>query len=198
MTKQIFEPKIIDEDLAWLLGVMCGDGCLENYRRVHYRIELSTIDKRFAKTFIKKMNKVFHLNEKFNPKVQVNNNNSRYYKVDIEGKNLFNFFRKFGSFGCFKWEVPEQILKGNIKIKNSFLKGFYDSEGSINSYRKNYKKIRVVSVNRIGLEGVSRLLNDNGISINLIKEKNCYSLNIYRENHINTFNNSVGFSFKNR
>ena len=196
--KKIFEPQNIDEDLAWLLGVVCGDGCLEKYRKCHYRISLSTIDKKFAKTFIEKINKVFHLNEKFKNRVVTNNNKSRYYKVQIDGKNLYNFFMKFGPFGSFKWRVPNQILNSSLKIKNSFLKGFYDSEGSINSYRKNYKKIRAVSVNRVGLKGVLKLLNDNGIEINLIEEKNCYSLNIYREEHINTFNNSVGFSFKNR
>lgn len=187
LTKQIKEPKFINEDLAWLLGVMCGDGCLEKYRKCHYRISLSTINKNFGKTFVEKINKIFQLNEKFNSKI-FTNNNSRYYKVQIEGKHLYNFFKKFGTFGCFEWKVPEQILNSDIKIKQSFLRGYYDSEGYFNICRKVYKRIRVVSVNKNGLRGISELLTINGIKVNLIKEKNCYSLSIYK---------NIGFSFKN-
>jgi DNA-binding transcriptional regulator WhiA len=199
VTKQIKEPKSINEDLAWLLGVICGDGCLEKYgkSRHQYRISLSTIDMNFGKLFVMRINRVFKLNEKFNSKIVVNNTNSKYYKVQIDGKQLYEFFMKFGTFGCFKWKVPKQILNGSTKIKQSFLRGYYDSEGSLNTYRKKYRKIRAASVNKDGIKGIQKLLNDLKIDINLIKEKNCYSLNIYKEKQINHFNNSVGFSFKN-
>lgn len=196
MTKQIIEPNNMNKDLAWILGVMCGDGCLDKQRNDR-RVSLSTIDSKFGRTFVDRINKLFNLNEKFNPKLFVNNTNSKYYKVQIHSKHLYNFFMKFGKFNCFEWTVPEQIVKGNKILKRNFLRGFYDSEGSIIIYRKKYRRIRAVSVNKNGLEGIWKLLDDLGIKINLIKEKNCYSLNIYKKDQINFFNKSIGFSFKN-
>jgi len=196
MMKQITEPSRVRGELAWILGVMCGDGCLENHGRTH-RISLNTTQKEFGKEFVNNINKIFHLKEKFNERIVTNNNNSRYYKIQIGGQQLCSFFLKIGKFGCFKWRVPLDIINGNKKIKQGFLRGFYDSEGSINTYREKYKKIRAVSVNKKGLKEVSNLLKDNGINVNLIKEKNCYSLNIYKKNHIGAFLRNIGFSFKN-
>jgi len=195
MVKQITEPKNITPELAWILGVMCGDGCLEKYRN-YYKVSMSTTNFNFGKKFIDTINKIFNLNEKFDTRLFVNNNNSKYYKIQIYSKQLYNFFRKFSSFRCAEWRVPAQILTGNNLIKQSFLRGFFDSDGSINTYREKYKKIRAASINKKGLKEVLKLLNGLGITVNLIEEKNCYSLNIYRRNQINLFIDTIGFSFK--
>jgi intein/homing endonuclease len=194
--KKISAPTKLTPDLAWILGVMCGDGSMTKGKSGH-EITLSTTNINFGKEFINKINKVFGLNEKFNSKIYINGNNSEFYQVHVWSKELYNYIKSFGEFGCFSWRVPIKIRDANKNCKCSFLRGLYDSDGSFSTYRKKYNRVRLATKNQKGMADVKKLLEDFGIKINLIKEKSAgFSLSVYKKDYIKIFLDDIGFSFK--
>jgi len=194
--KKVRLPKLTDSKLSWFLGFLCGDGCVH---RDCYTVNVSGTDTKLLKKFLKHTNELFGLQQKFNPYTFTNQIGTNYQKVVIYSKELYYYLIKnFGSFYSSDWNVPIYILNGKNSLKFAFLKGYFEADGSFNFYRKKYGKIRFVSINRRVLEGIQRLLEDIGIKVNLIKEKNkftssktLFSLNIYKSSHIDFFNKNV-------
>ena len=61
---------------------------------------------------------------------------------------------KSTKLGHLSWKVPKSIKISSTKVKISFIRGFFDGDGSAST------PIRFFSTNRMGLIQISRLLND--------------------------------------
>ena len=97
------------------------------------------MDKGFIERFSECFEKVYglHFNYRYNKK-----RNSLIFNANCEilCKDLLNYCK----YGTFEWQVPKQILESNNKkIMCNFLKGIYDSEGSVGK-----RCISMVSMNK--------------------------------------------------
>jgi len=145
--------KDIDRDLAYILGVLMGDGHLSQRRTV-----LSAIDKEFVENFKDSLERWSKYKARFF---------SRNIKVSGKIK------RRKIQWVCYLDSVEiEKFLKSfNIsdlrkpEYKVYFIRGFFDSEGSFSkdyeliAYNKDYGKVKFVN----------KLLNDLGLD-NRIKK----------------------------
>jgi intein-encoded DNA endonuclease-like protein len=97
----------------------------------------------------------------------------------------------YGKFDTKNWGVPREILKSeDSKIISSFLRGVFDSEGSVNK-----SCISMASINKRGIEQVSYLLSKLGINNKVgFAKRGCYVLWIFRRERFKIFNDKVGFT----
>ena len=183
LKRPIKEHSYLSPEKAYILGVLCGDGHI-NREFVSFEIRY---DEEFAEEFATCFEKVYGLKY-----------NYRYYKP----KNTFNLrvsnqlicedLLKYGKFNTREWNIPKEIMKSdNEEIIGSFLRGFYDSEGSVSRCA-----ITSSSVNETGLKGVAILLKKLGIENTLKPQKNgkYYVLSIFRKGRFQIFKDKVSFT----
>jgi len=171
--------KKLSPELAYIYGVLIGDGSIDSGKRVNLNVN----DKDFAYAFAKALKKWSNLEPTINKRKVFSNHQTKYgnwvrtdniqYVVRLGSKQAVNFLLSNIKCRTYDWEVPEPILSSkNEKIKGSFLKGFFDSEGSV-VYNKRYNKKRIdLRVFRTkGIEDVQVMLYDLGIKSIFKNEK---------------------------
>jgi intein-encoded DNA endonuclease-like protein len=202
----------IDQELAELIGIHIGDGCIsENDRYSEYYLggdlteEKEYHDNWVGPLFNKKiMNPLFgkDVNYKEHPKVGI-------YGFHIFKKELVDFFKSFGIKAGSKMNmgIPRAIL-GNKKLLKRFIRGLFDTDGTI-YFGKNYSAKNIIHNNpTIQLSGVSeRLIHDVYDSLKKMglnpkfkkpykgkRDKNeVYSVRLYRIKDIIDFIEEIGF-----
>ena len=202
----------IDEELAELFGIHIGDGCIsENTRYSEYYLggdlteEKEYHDNWVGPLFNKKiMIPLFNKNVTYkeHPKVGV-------YAFHIFDKNFVNFFKKFGICSGSKINagIPKIILSDKNLLKR-FIRGLFDTDGSI-FFHKNYSvKISKHIFPKIQLGSVSeKLVKDVYNSLKLLgmspimkkpykgkRDKNIvFRVIIYRKEDIQFYIDEIGF-----
>lgn len=145
--KQIRLPKKLDNKLAYLLGVIMGDGHLafpdKSYdKRTTYNSELKITDGH-KQTFIK-LSIIFQDLFDYTPKIysEVSKINKRFYRFVIKSKPLHRFLmavcriptgNKFS-----KMDIPDIIKNSSLEIQKSFIIGFFDADGHLRLQRGKY------------------------------------------------------------
>lgn len=117
-------PNNITEDLAYLLGLITGDGHLSD--GLPYRVNIATVDKQ-TKQWLLGDNIGLDFSESSNP-----------HHIVASSKSFIDFCRKFGmSIGVRapSKKIPDRIMKSPQNIVRAFLQGLFDADGS--SSRKN-------------------------------------------------------------
>ena len=202
----------IDGDMAELLGIHVGDGCISvNSRYKEYYLggdikeEKEYHDKWVSYLFNKKV--MFPLYKK---KVQY----KEHPKVGVYGfyifdKKIVDFFNKFGikSGSKINIEIPKEI-RINLKLAKRFLRGLFDTDGTIYFDKNNSAKIRVNNRPIIKLGTVSEKLNnqvfDLFVKMNFHPRKKVpykgkrdknkvYTVLLYRKNDILRYIEEIGF-----
>lgn len=171
---------------AYVLGVLCGDGYISVKAM---KLEIRK-DEEFIEEFCKCLEEVYGLKYKH-----------RYYGlrnsfiVDVPAQIICEDLLKHSEFGVRKWRVPQEILESkNEKIIGCFLRGFYDSEGSVSR-----PAITSSSVNGEGIKQIRDMLQRLGIKTTLKlngRKKNYWVLYIFRKERFRLFQNKVGFIIK--
>lgn len=169
---------------AYILGVLCGDGHI-NKKMIRFEIRN---DEEFIKEFAKAVKEVYGLD--FEYKYYGKRNSLVLYVAsEIICEDLLNY----GKFGTFKWRVPKEIIKSkDEKIISNFLRGVYDSEGSVAK-----SCILMSSSNKKGIEDISFLLKKLGIENKIgITKGSHYILWIFRKERFKIFRDKIGFTTK--
>ncbi len=202
----------IDEDLAELLGIHIGDGCIsENKRYSEYYLGGDIIEEKeyhnswVGPLFNKKiMNPLFgkDVNYKEHPKVGI-------YGFHIFDKKLVNFFKELGIKAGPKINIgiPKEILTDKKFLKR-FIRGLFDTDGSI-FFHKNYSiknskhifpKIQLGSVSENLVKDVYDSLMLLGLNPKMKKpykgkrDKNIvFRVIIYRKDDIKFYIKEIGF-----
>ncbi len=191
----------LNEDLAYILGVLCGDGYMDysNDRRTHY-IGLSATDKEFVDNFKSVLHNYFKIKptNEFRKSRKINWRDQ--YITRMCSKEACDFINKLGRFGKFEWNIPEAIMNSDNNLRIFFLKGFFDSEGEID---KQSGRVGATSANFIGLNQIGKLLKDLKINFTIIKVKDArpnthqkYKLRVHDKKSIISFRNLIGFNIK--
>lgn len=168
----------MSEDLAYILGVLKGDGCVCKYRHNNiekYRVALNVTDKNFALCFYKSLRKI-GLNPSSCETMPSNGiGKKRQYIVHAYSKILGMWYKKL------TLEKLKKILDNENHIV-FFLKGFYEAEGSLYLNKKNNKNMCI------------RIFNSDESLLSFVKyltDKIGFSFNFYGpySNHFSTFAN---------
>jgi len=201
--------KKLTKHRAYIFGVMCGDGCIhlgkgrkKNWEYQIYNINLSVKDKDFIDKFVNSIKKTYGIvpllyykeRNKINPKW------SNIWIAKISRKEVYNDLSNY-QFGTKNWRVPIEVINSsNDNIISSFLKGYYDSEGSVLIGPRSFS-ISIHSINYSGLNEVKLLLKKLGINSSKMMTDKRYFNHVFHfaicnKNDIKTFLNKVGFSIK--
>jgi hypothetical protein len=202
----------IDEDMAEILGMHIGDGCISvNERYKEYYLGGDLIEEReyhdnwVAPLFNRKVSIPIYnkkVNYKEHPKVGI-------YGFHIFDEKIVNFFNSLGikSGSKINVQIPKTILKNN-SLSLRFLRGLFDTDGTIYFDKNrscknpvnNQPVIKLGSVSKKLISQVYRLLKRNGLHPRFKKaykgkrDKNVvYSILLYRRNDILYFIKNIGF-----
>ena len=118
------------ENIAELCGAITGDGWIQSNEKSFFLAGNPTEDKEYYDLhMIPLINKVLSL--------EIKTKNFPYWKVygtSIHKKEIIKRLLKFGLVGGKKVDVakiPKWIMKSNKKIKKAFIRGLFDTDGSI-------------------------------------------------------------------
>lgn len=140
---------------AYILGVLCGDGWM---KEGGYLLSLNVMDREFIDRFAEKVLC------QYGKSCRVYEDKRPSFRCDVSSNQIHaDLLGYFGGINpkCYEWRVPKDVLNGADPIKVEFLKGFFDSEGSVNSNGRGQVIIGVN--NKEGLLEVQKLLTDLGI-----------------------------------
>jgi len=149
---ELLEPS---EDLAYVIGVLCGDGSAWEKSRMHkgYRrvvIYLEAKDKEFVEEFAIRIGRVLN-----RPPPRVRVKSTGYYYVEVESRTLYELCKK-----PIDIEKIRRFVEHCERCMAMFLRGFFDSEGGVSKHgqisltNSNYDLLLYVQelLKRFGIE----------------------------------------------
>jgi intein-encoded DNA endonuclease-like protein len=184
---------IPNKKLAYVLGVLKGDGCVSKIKRKNsYVISLAVQDREFAEEF-SRASKYIGLHPKiFDPaKYKV-----RLYRVVSYSKFFGEWYRLLSEKNMC------EVLKKPMLMK-AFIRGFYDSEGYLNRFKNKYGiylRIRLVNTNIGILNLVKTFLERLGFRPMITArkkvayQKQAYDLTLSRKSEVKRFIYEIGSS----
>lgn len=116
--------------LAYILGVMLGDGCSDHHR-CYYRLRLKVTKKEFAEEFARNLKKL-GLRPSIGMEKQSKHafGNKSLWVTTAHSKRFYEWFSKLSLANI------REILLMDIQNIRGFLKGFYESEGCCSKKKK--------------------------------------------------------------
>jgi DNA-binding transcriptional regulator WhiA len=184
-SKKLTQPttnfKRMNIEKAYLLGVLCGDGHI-NDQFIRFEIRK---DVKFIEKFVSCLNSTYGLNYThyyYKPR----NSLICYANSEIICTDLLSY----GNFKTKSWRVPKAILKTkNNTHKTAFLEGYFDSDGHVGDY-----KVEASSINLNALTQVKKLLYQVGINSKIYSLEKSHLLVVSRKENIRKFKMVVAFS----
>ena len=161
---------------AYIIGVLCGDGCLYLGKKVKHgpnsydpKVKLSSTDQDFVEAFRKSLLEAYNYHASINRgKPTLRRKNGKIYNCKPVFTccactwMIYKDLARYGNFRTYTWRVPEEIKNNNEKIIGMFLRGFFDSEGSI-AFNKKAGNLRASTKNKEGMLEISALLHQLGM-----------------------------------
>ncbi|GEM_PF-6716870 len=186
---QVQLPSEVNKNIAYLLGVLHGDGYLgKNY----FEIPVNLRDYDYVKVLVDILR-----NSGLNPKVYKYNR----YEVYTNSRVFKDYLESFGPTKCETWNIPLAIQDNKLNIKAAYLSGLFDTDGTITYNLKNgAKRVALYSKNLKALENVKIMLkSDFSIDSDITKSEKLlkgklftwYSLNCSNQISIKLFANNI-------
>jgi intein/homing endonuclease len=148
--KQIKLPKYLDNKLAYLLGVIMGDGHLANPDKSYdkltsYNSEIRITDGH-KETFVK-LSTIFEELFDYKPKIysELSKTKRPFYRIVIKSKPMHRFLmnicqiptgKKFDKVG-----IPQLIKNSHLELQKSFITGFFDADGCLRLHEKRFPMV---------------------------------------------------------
>ncbi len=203
--KSVAKPHVIPQhsknltrEKAYILSVLAGDGWLDSSPNVRrYQIGLETIDEEFADEFRRCLYATYGIIPSKKKLAEKHPGWSDKYCVKLCCKAACEDLLSYSSFKGNEWNVPHAIKTAPLDIKTSYLRGFFDSEGSVDI---NSQRVSGTSACLPGLCGISELLTDFGIKSKVIQssKKSVYNLRTCGRASVELFARYVGFTINRR
>src|SRR3989339_22718 len=162
LKRELKIPAVITEELAEETGIHIGDGSMNRYGRgsYMYSLEGDPLEKEYYEKHIGPLyKKLYNLNVRLRER-----KNAGVFGFQIGSKGLINF--KHTKLGLplgpkVEIRIPELIRKSSIKIKASFIRGFFDTDGGIYLEKKNgklYPRIQLTNNSKKLMEEMKEIL----------------------------------------
>lgn len=190
--------------LSYVVGVLIGDGCACEYKKKgaqRHDLKLKVIDKDFADEFSRCMTSIMG---KVNSYAVWSNKRDKFWQTAVCSTELYYYY------------INKEYLPCIEQYPADFIKGFFDSEGSINSSKHgNWNRVWKINCSNTNIDllnTVKRLLFNLGIDSTIslgkhkgseivkkektyYKNKDVYSLGIPSKHH-HKFVRLIGFTIK--
>ena len=190
-------------DLSYVIGVLKGDGCVySTIKDYNYAMCLTAIDKDFVEEFSRRLANTMNKNDPY----AINFREKRGQWITIaRSKELYNYY------------VNNEYIPCIEQYPAKFLKGFFDSEGSIHSSQTNgwAKQWAIECTNndvelldiverlmlKIGIESTRVLSSKKGTPVPFEGQRMCYKTKdvfklIIPSRHHHKFARLIGFTIK--
>jgi len=188
-------PYILDEDLAYFLGAITGDGCIKSSG---FTITCAKEDEHIVKEIDRILRKHFSISLNFKDNHR-NPQNWTCTKQDKKLKELFSFVPEIVTTSHYK-QIPQVILSAPQSVQAAFIRGLFDTDGSVN---KKALQVSITQVNPVIIQQLRMMLLNMGIISRYDIKKTSWSggtkrgvthrLNIYSSMALQ-FRDMVGFS----
>jgi ribonucleoside-diphosphate reductase alpha chain len=174
-------PKLLNKDLAYLLGYSYGDGHFSYNRKGKPETLHLSIHGNDTETLKKLQNIIL---SEFNYIAKEKKGSGNVKKLNIYSVELCEWlkYNEIAKEKAFNIKIPNLILKSNSDIQMSFFSGYFDADGCAHKTGKN---VRASSISHDFILEMQKLLLGNGVISNIqtfiSKEKNRhveYRLNI--------------------
>ena len=168
------------EDFAYLLGALGDASITYRKKKGEYCIEYEQKNKKWLEqSIIPRIEKLYK-------KVSVKQRKSGLYRVRLYSKRAYFDFIKY-------WKNPIAILSFNREAQLTFVRGFFDAEGSVpKRHPKTCYRIFILQKDRQVLQIISKILKSVGIITgNIEKNKNIFSLPIRSKRKIQLFSDLI-------
>jgi hypothetical protein len=175
----------LNDTLAEFLGALAGDGHLN---KVTYEISISMdkdLDKQYSQYILKLYKQLFGICARTYVQKTSNKIKCFAYSQDLVNQlsKIYNLpiGKKKGNL-----HIPEQI-KTNKNLLRSYIRGLFDTDGSIHRHHTNTAMIEIVSRDPIFIQEIKQAVTNLGFTSSL-SNKNLY---IYRQKEITKFFNEI-------
>ena len=184
---------------ARIAAHVCADGWMSTYvekdslqivngRRYHrdrrrYEIGYCNTNKKLLEEFSRDILGVF--------KIRVRRRKST--DLVFKSKRVYSRIKELGGGNTLGWRIGKEILKSEKRVKVFWLRTFFDDEGTVDW--TNFR-VRVKSMNRLGLNQARRLMNTIGVT-SRITGANCddsWYLTVSRRD-LMKFRKTIGFGY---
>jgi SNF2 family DNA or RNA helicase len=191
----------VDIELAWMLGVIIGDGHCNTYKNRN-KLQITNVDKVLSSRFWEAAKKHFA-----NPRMKTVPPRKEGYLSQFSicevGDSRIDFFAKkcgLSFAGSAETTIPTIIQGAHKKAVCAFLQGYFDTDG----YVFPDGTVQVTSASRLLLEQVQLYLLNIGIVAGLSSkfnkkyQKDYYTLNILDLASKKKFHNWIGFTIESK
>jgi len=133
--KQITVPKYLNEEIGYFIGVMLGDGSINDKT---YRFDLSGIDMDILNRCVNILKDQFNIVVKRHQCQDTRKTATD--RIFFHSKQLIELFRFIGyNFQkADKKEIPDSILTSPISVQKAVIQGLYDTDGGVSKTCINY------------------------------------------------------------
>lgn len=165
-------PKKLDEDFAYWLGLIVGDGGIYYGRNAH--LHFTSGDEQLRDWFVNYSEQVLNVN--VTVRSDRNHWTCKIYNINLVEYLVEHFNFITGRTASTK-KVPDLILTSPQRVVASFLRGHFDTDGGVDSRSGN---VILVSKSSILIHTEQEILLKMGIvsSVSLVDSDQCYRLTI--------------------
>ncbi len=162
LNEEVRLPEILDEDLAYLIGYMHGDGYVQMGKKVNWQapkaVKMATADAypEIRERIIDAVQRVFGLG------VSVYPGDGAHHEVTLHSRLVIEWLILNGLLKAKAdaVRVPEAIFRSPSAVVAAFIAGYFDADGCNRGRKGGYG---MDSISREMLEDVQQLLAANGI-----------------------------------
>ena len=196
------QEEFLTEEKSYILGVLCGDGYIRIHKSGHFLVGLDVTDEDFADEFRRCLAKVYGLMPSKKLRIAECTNFSKNpkprYVINLTSKLVVLDLLKYSSsFKTKEWQVPDEIFNSSISVKSAFLKGLFDSEGSVSFRKPGGIYLSVSSGNEAPLLNIKRILKDDfDIDLSATRDRSVTKLKSAGYKNVKNFNDNINFTIK--
>ena len=174
----------IDNDVAWLLGVITGDGHVGRYF-----VEISD---KYRKNLMIVKKVIEQLGFKA---IITKDKRENRYRLWVNSVSFVNYLKRMGLVrgGC----LPSQILNTtNTNLITSYIKGLFDAEGYIELWKpRNTIRINFANSSEEVSFFVRDKLREMGLKPYFRYSSKAYRIQLYRKTDVKTYISLIGFKY---
>lgn len=200
LSKILPQPKSLTTEKSYILGVLCGDGYIRITKTGQYLVGLDVCDEDFADKFRECLTNVYGLTPSKNKRIVKSTNLCKNpkprYIINLTSKLVVKDLLKYSkSFKTRKWDVPNELFESKSEIVSAFIKGLFDSDGSISLRKPNGAYLYVCSANAKSLFKIKDLLKYKfKINLSIVNGDSVIKLKSSSRENIQRFYHNIGFA----
>jgi len=198
--KYISLPKTMTTDLAYIIGVIFGDGCIFSQtrgkfgNRSRYGIQITESEEFLMQVVSPKLKHIFGIQS-----LSLVKGDGDWYSLILHSKVVHTFLKNVIKIpdGRKKWKlIIPQLVRQNSELTGAFLRGLFDTDGGISKVSSTKPALSLSQADDRFLEEVKKMLIKLGISFGGPYKSGSHrghELKSYNAKTIKKFQHELGF-----